>query len=125
MKKPTTAILCIAGLCSAAFAAKSWDGTYTAFKGTYLIYSGELGEEAAPTPSDRKVALSIHGDTAKALFESIGPDLRDACGASADVRMREKGDLDCVHDRTDQTSPYVCHFGINLRTGKSMHGSIC
>ena len=125
MKLPTAAIICIAGLCSAAFAAKPWDGAYSDIKGAYLIYSGDLGEEAAPTSSDRKAALSIQGDMAKALFESIGPDLKDACGASADMRVREKGDLDCVHDKEDRASPYVCHIGINLRTGKSMRGSIC
>ena len=72
-----------------------------------------------------KAALSIEGDMAKALFESIGPDLKNACGASAEMRVREKGDLDCVHDKGDRASPYVCHIGINLRTGKSMRGSIC
>ncbi|EKU82508.1 hypothetical protein ABIB42_001748 [Massilia sp. UYP32] len=125
MRMPIAAILCIAGLCSVAFAAKPWDGTYSDFKGSYLIYSGDLGEEAAPTSSDHKAALSIQGDMAKVLFDSIGPDLKDACGASADIRVREKGDLDCVHDKGDRASPYVCHFGINLRTGKSMRGSIC
>lgn len=125
MKIPTAAILCIVGLCSFGFAAKPWDGTYSDFKGAYLIYSGDLGEEAAPTSRDRKAALSIQGDMAKALFESIGPDLKDACGASANMRVREKGDLDCAYDKEDQASPYICHFGINLRTGKSMPGSIC
>ncbi|WP_306397184.1 hypothetical protein [Telluria beijingensis] len=125
MKMPTTAILCFAGLCSVAYAAKPWGGTYTEFKGGYLIYSGALGEEAAPTMNDRKAALSIQGDMAKALFESIGPDLKDACGASADLRVREKGDLDCIYDKDERASPYVCHFGINLRTGKSIRGSIC
>lgn len=125
MKMPTAAILCMTGLCSVVFAAKPWDGAYSDFKGAYLIYSGDLGEEAAPTSNDRKVALSIQGEMAKALFESIGPDLKDACGASAEMRVREKGDLDCVYDKANQASPYVCHFGINLRTGKSMRGSIC
>jgi len=110
---------------SLAYAAKPWDGSHAAFKGEYLIYSGELGEEAAPTPSDRKAAFMLNGDVARNLFESIGPDLKDACGTSSGMRLRQKGDLDCTYDKGAKSSPYVCHFGINLRNGKSMNGSIC
>lgn len=125
MKKPFVVILGTFVLFSMAYAAKPWDGSYTAFNGKYLIYSGDLGEEAAPTAVDRKAALTLHGTAAKNLFESIGPDLKDACGTSSGMRVRQKGDLDCTYDKDDQTSPYICHFGIDLRTGKSMHGSIC
>lgn len=114
-----------AALCSFAYAAKPWNGDYAAFKGEYLIYSGDLGEEAAPTTIDRKAAFMLQGDVAKNLFETIGPDLKDACGATSEMRIRQKGDLDCTYDKGAKSSHYVCHFGINLRTGKSMYGSIC
>jgi hypothetical protein len=125
MKMPPGLILAATAVFSLAYAAKPWDGSYAAFKGEYLIYSGDLGEEAAPIPGDRKAAFMVQGDVARNLFESIGPDLKDACGTSSGMRMRQKGDLDCTYDRISVSSPYVCHFGINLRTGKSMHGSIC
>jgi hypothetical protein len=125
MKILSSVIFCALALASLAYAAKAWDGSYTAFKGEYLIYSGDLGEEAAPTPTDRKASFLLQGDIARNLFESIGPDLRDACGSSSGMRMRQKGDLDCTYDKNAKSSPYACHFGINLRTGKSMYGSIC
>jgi hypothetical protein len=125
MKILSGVILCATALASLAYAAKIWDGSYTAFKGEYLIYSGDLGEEAAPTPTDRKASFLLQGEVARNLFESIGPDLKDACGSSSGMRMRQKGDLDCTYDKSSKSSPYACHFGINLRTGKSMYGSIC
>lgn len=112
-------------LFSFAYAAKPWDGTYSAFKGEYLIYAGALGEEAPPSTADRKAAFALHGEVARSLFESIGPDLKNGCGASSGIRLRQKGDLDCTYDKGDNPAPYVCHFGIDLRTGKSMYGSIC
>jgi hypothetical protein len=84
-----------------------------------------LGEGAAPTPVDRKAAFMLKGEVARNLFESIGPDLKNACGTLSGMRMRQKGDLDCTYDKDSKSSPYVCHFGINLRTGKSTYGSIC
>lgn len=125
MKKLSIVILGAFVLFSLAFAATPWDGRFTAFSGKYLIYSGTLGDTAAPTTTDRKAAFALYGDAARKLFESIGPDLKDACGTSSGMRIRQKGDLDCTYDKDDRTSPYACHFGINLRTGKSMHGSIC
>lgn len=125
MKKLSVVILGAFALFSLANAAKPWSGTYAVFDGKYLIYSGNLGEAAAPTPTDQKAAFVLHGGAAKTLFDSIGPDLKDTCGTSSGLRVREKGDLDCTYDKEDRTSPYVCHFGIDLRTGKSMHGSIC
>ena len=125
MKKLSVVILGAFALFSLAYAAKSWDGTYSAFSGKYLIYSGALGEAAAPTTTDRKATFAFYGEAARNLFESIGPDVKDACGTSSGMRTRQKGDLDCTYDKDDRGSPYACHFGINLRTGKSMHGSIC
>lgn len=125
MKKLSAIILGTFALLSLAGAAKTWDGAYSAFRGEYLIYSGSLGETAAPTAIDRKAAFVLNGEAARKLFESIGPDLKDACGTSSGLRIRQKGDLDCIYDKDDRTSPYVCHFGIDLQTGKSIHGSIC
>lgn len=125
MKKRIPVMIATFALFSLAYAAKPWDGTYSAFRGEYLIYSGSLGETAAPTPTDRKAAFALHGEVARKLFESIGPDLKAACGTSSGLRMRQKGDLDCIYDKDDRKSPYICHFGIDLRTGKSIHGSIC
>jgi len=125
MKIKNGALLCTIGLASLAYAAKPWDATYTTFSGEYLIYSGQLGEEAAPTANDRKAALMLEGEAAKNLFGAIGPDIKDACGASSGLRIRDKGDLVCTYDKDDRRAPYTCHFGINLQTGKSIRGASC
>jgi len=125
MKRLSGVMVGAAAVFTVAYAAKPWDGSYTAFRGEYLIYSGSLGDEAAPTQTDRKAAFMFQGDAARQLFEAIGPDQKDACGTESGLRIRQKGDLDCVYDKADKASPYSCHFGIDLRTGKSTYGSIC
>lgn len=104
---------------------KPWDGSYKQFKGEYLTYSGDLGEQQPPTQADRKASFMVEGPLAKEMFESIGPDLKDACGTLSGLRVRQKGDVDCTYDKDQRAAPYTCHFGLNLRTGKSITGSIC
>jgi hypothetical protein len=102
-----------------------WDGSYTPFNGNYLVYSGDLGEQQPPTRTDRKASFMVKGPAAKEMFDSIGPDLKDACGAASGLRIRQRGDLDCTFNPDNRSAPYACHFGLNLRTGKSIPGSIC
>lgn len=106
-------------------AQKVWDGFYTPFAAKYLIYSNDLDEKAPPTVTDRRVSFLVEGALAKQLFESIGPDQKEACGASQDLRVRERGDLSCTFYRLDKKSPYTCYFGLDLRSGKSIEGATC
>lgn len=108
-----------------ADATKPWDGSYTSFKGDYLIYSGDLGEQQPPTRADRKAAFVVEGPLAKELFDAIAPDLKNACGSMSGLRVRQKGHVDCTYDKDHPSSPYTCHFGLDLRSGKSTAGSIC
>jgi hypothetical protein len=91
-------------------------------KGDYLIYGGELGDTVPPTKKDTKVAFTFRGPLAKDLFDRIGPDKKDACGAAPDHRIRDRGDLSCVWDKRDG---YVCYFGLDVPSGKSTYGAIC
>lgn len=91
-------------------------------KGDYMIYGGELGDTVPPTKKDRKVALTFKGPLAKDLFEQIGPDNKDACGADPDHRIRERAHLACIWDKREG---YYCYFGLDVPTGKSTYGSIC
>lgn len=106
-------------------APANWDGTYTPFTGDYLIYSNDLDEKAPPTTADRRVSFVVEGALARKMFDSIGPDQKDACGASSDLRIRRRGDLSCTFDRVDKKNPFTCHFGLNLKSGKSIAGSAC
>lgn len=91
-------------------------------KGDYLIYGGELGDTMPPTKKDRKVAFTFKGPLAKDMFDQIGPDKKDTCGAAPDHRVRDRGDLSCVWDKRDG---YACYFGLDVPTGKSTYGAIC
>lgn len=108
-------------LCSAASADRP-QPLKGALKGDYWIYGGSLGDTVPPTKNDRKVAFTFTGPLAKELFEQIGPDNKDACGAAPDYRIRDRGDLSCTWDKRDG---YVCHFGLDVPKGKSTYGSIC
>ena len=116
------AALSLFAVTQAAENPKPQDIGQKSLKGDYLIYGGELGDPVPPTKKDRKVALTFKGPLAKELFDQIGPDRKDACGAAPDHRIRDRGDLSCVWDAHEG---YVCYFGINVPTGKSTNGSIC
>lgn len=110
---------------AAAGTTSMWDGAYTGFSAKYLIYSGDLGEQQAPVRSDQKISFAVEGALAKKLFESIGPDQKHACGTESGLRVRHKGDVDCTFNKARPAAPYTCHFGLDLRIGKSIGGSIC
>ena len=116
------AVLVLPALARAAEKPEIQGFAYQPLKGDYLIYGGELGDTAPPTKTDRKVAFTFKGPLAKDLFEQIGPDRKDACGAAPDHRIRDRGDLSCIWDKRDG---YICYFGLDVPTGKSTYGSIC
>jgi hypothetical protein len=121
------AIVASGALLSLAYAnaKKAWDGSYTQSTLRYLIYSNDLDEAQPPTRSDQRVSVAVTGELARQMFESIGPDLKLACGTTLGMRQRQRGDVDCSYDKDQPKSPYTCHFGIDLRNGKSIAGATC
>jgi hypothetical protein len=116
------AALALYSLTHAAEKPETGHGGQKPLKGDYWIYGGELGDTVPPTKKDRKVAFTLKGPLAKDLFDQIGPDKKDTCGAAPDHRIRDRGDLSCVWDRREG---YSCYFGLNVPTGKSTYGAIC
>jgi hypothetical protein len=108
-----------------ASAKKVWDGSYTQSTLHYLIYSNDLDEAQPPTRSDQRLSVAVTGELAQQMFESIGPDLKLSCGTTLGMRQRQRGDVDCSYDKDRPSSPYTCHFGIDLRNGKSIAGATC
>ena len=94
---------------------------YQVISGRYAIYSGELGEQLAPTRDDRKLSLIIEGQPAKAIFDSMAPDDKVACGGEGS-RSRTKGQAWCTYQ---PRRGYKCYLGLDLRTGKSIAGGMC
>lgn len=111
--------LLIAALAGVA-AAEAID-RYKPLKGEFSIYSGELNDQSAPTPKERKISILVTGQAAKEMFDSMGPDEKDSCVATGD-RSRSKKTLWCTYSRTDG---YTCYFGFDLKTGNSIAGGIC
>lgn len=95
---------------------------YRPFKGDYAIYSGELGNQQAPTRDDRKASFIIEGQPAKEIFNSMSPDDKETCSGDKGARSRTKGNVWCTFHQRDG---YTCYFGFDLRTGKSIGGGIC
>ena len=88
----------------------------------YVIYSGELGDQRVPTKSDRKLSIVVHGQPAKAIFDSLYPDMKVECNTEQGERQRRKGEIWCIHA---PKNGYMCFLGFDLRTGKSIAGGIC
>lgn len=104
-----------------SISAAEWPAPYRQFSGKYTIYSGELGDQQAPTRTETKVSFIVDGQPAKELFDAMHPDDKETCGAEG-TRARTKGNVWCTYH---PGRGYKCYFGFDLRTGKSIGGGIC
>jgi hypothetical protein len=91
-------------------------------KAEFSIYSGDMGDERAPTITDRKLAVEVTGQAAREIFDSIYPDAKVTCSDGKGQRLRRKDRLWCSFSPSDG---YRCYFGFDLRTGKSIGGASC
>jgi hypothetical protein len=92
-------------------------------KAEYTIYSGGLGDEQAPTKTERKLAVEITGQGAKDIFDSLYPDAKGvSCSSEKGERLRRKGHVWCAYS---PAGGYRCFLGFDLRTGESIAGGSC
>jgi hypothetical protein len=122
MKKIIAIVALVAGSATLARSAQSWNFEYRPFKGEYHIYGGTLGEETPPTKRSRNIAYQVRGPVAMQMFEAMGPDLKDVCGAEDGQRIRQRAEVSCSFNPKDG---YSCSFGFDLITGKSIAGIEC
>lgn len=117
---PHLLLVCVS---AAAFAARvpEWEMSFKPFSGKYSLYGGNIGDPIAPTSHNKKISFEVKEGLAKEIFNSIGPDLNGACGAIG-IRIRQKDGISCSYDKE---TGYMCYFGFDLRTGKSIGGSVC
>ena len=96
---------------------------YKSTPAQYGIYGGELGEIAKPTSKDAKVSFFVTGPAAREMFNAMPPDMDVPCSADKDFRYRARDNhkLVCTKDKDG----YACHFGFDLKSGKSIGGSTC
>ncbi|MFN4119071.1 hypothetical protein [Acidovorax sp.] len=107
-------------MCSVAVA--NWIFVYRPINGQMALYAGGLGDPTAPNAEDAKVSFHLQGKSARDLFDRMGPDVKSECINDPKTRVRTKDRLECIrYSATD----YSCYFGFDLKTGKSIGGSIC
>jgi hypothetical protein len=117
------ACACALPMACASNSAVGWYEKFKPLKATYLIYSGEPDERAAPTKTDRKIAIIVEGDPAKEVFDSLYPDAKGVtCTTEKGERLRRRGDVWCSYRPSDG---YRCFMGFNLRTGQAHSGASC
>ena len=92
--------------------------------GKYRLYGGQLRDPVAASKQDTKIMFAILGDTARDMFEAMGPDVKDACTAQSGDRIRTK-DKENLFCQKSIKGRYTCNFGFDLRTGKSLGGIVC
>jgi hypothetical protein len=122
MKKIVAVIVLLACGTVLARSTQPWTFEYRPFKGEYRIYGGTLGEETAPTKRSKNIAYQVQGPVAKHMFEAMGPDLKDVCGAEDGQRIRQRAEVSCSFHPKDG---YHCNFGFDLITGRSIAGIEC
>lgn len=122
MNRVVLILLSIAASAAFSQGTKAWEWLVRPAETKYVIYGGSLGDTTAPTRNDIHVAFYVQGRAAKDMFEAMGPDRKDVCGVGEGARIREKDNLSCVYRPGDG---YRCDFGFDLRSGKSIGGSIC
>lgn len=122
--KNQLAILFLASCLLPSANAEGWSFTYAPAAAKYIKFGGDLGDPVAPTQKDTKIAFEVDGAAAKDIFEAIGPDKKDICGATPNTRFRSRdgGRVACVKNARGE---YSCYFGFDLQSGKSIGGSIC
>lgn len=114
--------LCLFGTAAVAAVGKPWIFEFKPVSGSYAIYGSGLGDPVAPTANEQKIAVVIKGKAARDIFDTIGPDVSDACLEKPDrIRKRDNDNFICMRVRGE----YSCKFGFDLVSGKSIGGSIC
>lgn len=104
--------------------AYEWKYEHKPLRGVYADFGGGIGDPYRPTKDDHKIMFSIDGAGAKAMFDGMGPDVKDICTPQPGerVRKRDGGRLFCMRSSNGE---YQCNFGFDLRTGKSIGGIVC
>ena len=116
------ALFCMLILTGTAHGSQVEAAAPKALDAEYVIYSGDLGEQLAPTQADRKISIVVNGKPAKDIFESIYPDIKVECSTEKGERERRKGNVWCYYM---PRRGYRCYLGFDLRTGKSIAGGDC
>ena len=96
--------------------------TYKPMTASYEIFGGELDDSRPADAESSSIAIKIQGAAARAIFNSLGKDVKNACMSEPGERIRVKKDMTCFFSKKEG---YSCFLGFDLKTGKSKAGVIC
>ncbi|NHZ98927.1 hypothetical protein [Massilia sp. CCM 8734] len=122
--KRTMRVAVLLALATSSSVLHATDTGHKKFSGVYRTYSGGLGDSGPSTPGDAKVMFSIDGEAARDMFNAMGKDVKDTCTEGSGTRVRMKDHQRLVCSRSKQ-GEYSCNFGFDLKSGKSIGGSVC
>jgi len=119
-KRVSLAVLLLMSVVAMPVAAGAQD--FRPLKGSYALYSRELGDPGPPTRGDAKLALSLTGPLAKQLFTHLGAAATVHVECSEDDGVtRTRGALSCTRDKTGETH---CALGFDIAKGKAIAGEV-
>jgi hypothetical protein len=120
LKRPSLTLATVCALIALPNAQAVWEYVHKPFAGKYTLYGGFLDEAHSPSPGDTKLVVNLTGNSAKEMFQAIGPDIQTDC-ADRGFRLRQRDMLLCRYRPKDG---YWCTFGFDLSTGLSIGGSV-
>lgn len=86
----------------------------------YKIHSGNTAYSETPTKTDSAITVAFENESARSLFEQIGPDVKPVCDDEKGYRERRKKGAFCSYTarlENPKNAHYRCWIGIDLRTG--------
>lgn len=87
----------------------------------YKIHSGSTAYSELPTKTDGAITVAFNNESARQLFEQIGPDIKPVCDDAKGYRERRKKGAFCSYTarlENPKNAHYRCWIGIDLRTGE-------
>lgn len=125
MRKLT--MLALVALCQLAHAGQNEKkrhalNEWNPLDANYKIHSGNTAYSEPPTKADSAITVTFRDESARQLFEQIGPDIKPVCDDAPGYRERRKKGAFCSYTarlENPQNPHYRCWIGIDLRTGES------
>jgi hypothetical protein len=119
-------LLILVGLCQTASAGQNIKKAHELnqwhpLQADYKIHSGNTAYSELPTKTDRALTVAFENESARQLFEQIGPDIKPVCDDAKGYRERRRKGAFCTYtERLENpaNAHYRCWIGINLRTGE-------
>lgn len=119
LKRAAMTVAALGAVIALPNALAVWEYVHKPFAGKYAVYGGFVDEAHQPTRGDARLVITITDQSAKEMFNAIGPDIQRRCAAQGS-RLRQRDMLLCRHHPKDG---YWCTLGFDLSTGLSIGGS--